>query len=782
MGANTTINSPKEKTIDFSSILREYAKYWWLFIASFVVCGALAGFYLKIKSPTYLVASSILIGDDDAAMSGGAGASKGQGSSIMKSLIGGGNANVDNELVIMGSESLNAQMISVLDINRSYYQKTGFLQKKDLYRTSPVTVDAPEQIFDTLSVTLKFKIEINKSGKANISVKKGMFNTIVEMKDVQLPTAVKTPYGIFTVNKTRYYVPGKELTINAVLSGNIAKSEALSEDMTIKVMSKKADAIYLDVLDTDVKRGRDILNTLMALYNERGLKDKDNQAINTAKFIDERINLIYKNLMGTEAEIESYKKAHKMVDPEIQVKSIIGKQDITQSKLIGMETQYRIVKMIKDFIANPTNKHTIVPFEADSTAASSAIKTYNKLLTDRMRLSGSAKDNNQSLKILDEQIDVMRNTVKKSIDNTLAAIRIQMSQVGSVNAEATDKVNELPTTEREAKNLYREQEIQNELYIFLLQKREENALRLASTTPKGKVVDPAYAMSKPITPKLSIVLMLTLLGGFFIPIIIIQLKKALNTKFNTQDELEAIANSPVIGHIHHNRHNTPLVVKSGKTSSIVELFRYVRNNVQFMLNGKNDKVVLVTSGVSGEGKSFISTNVASSFALLGKKVALVGMDIRSPKLADMLNLKSVPGVTSYLADPEQTIDSVVQHISEVDGLDVLVGGAIPPNPSELLLSNRTAQFIDELRSRYDVIIIDSAPVGMVSDTFSLAKFADATLFVTRANYTKRNMVKFLNKLVETNRLPNVGLIINDTKPSSDNTYGYGYGQTNDNED
>ena len=382
-----TVSTTKDKSVDLSSTLKGYFKYWWLFLASLIVCGALAGFYLKIKSPTYLIASSILIGDDDAAMGGGGGgSSKSPGSSIMKSLIGGGNANVDNELVIMGSESLNAQMISVLGINRSYYQKTGFLQKKDLYRTSPVTVDAPEQIFDTLSLVLKFKIEINKAGKANISVKKGMFSTIANVKDVQLPTAVKTPYGTFTVNKTRYYVPGKDLTINAVISGNIPKSEALSEDMTIKVMSKKADAIYLDVLDTDVKRGRDILNTLMALYNERGLKDKDNQAINTAKFIDERINLIYKNLMGTEAEIESYKKAHKMVDPEIQVKSIIGKQDITQSKLIGMETQYRIVKMIKDFMANPANKHTIVPFEADSTAASSAIKTYNKLLTDRMHL------------------------------------------------------------------------------------------------------------------------------------------------------------------------------------------------------------------------------------------------------------------------------------------------------------------------------------------------------------------------------------------------------------
>ena len=316
--------------------------------------------------------------------------------------------------------------------------------------------------------------------------------------------------------------------------------------------------------------------------------------------------------------------------------------------------------------------------------------------------------------------------------------------------------------------------------VVLLQKREENALKLASTTPKAKIVDKAYASSKPVKPKVPMVLFLALCMAVFIPVTIIYLLHLLNTKFSSQDDLEEISAVPVIGHVHHNRHKEALVVRQGKTSAIVELFRYLRNNVQFMLTGPEAKVVLVTSSTSGEGKSFVSSNLAASFALLeGKKVVLVGMDIRSPKLADMLHLKPLPGVTSYLAKSDMRLDEIVQHMPGNESLDVIVAGAVPPNPSELLLGDRTGKLIAELRERYDYVIIDSAPVAQVSDTFSVAGMADATVYVTRANHTKRSMVKLMNRLVATKRLANVGAIVNDTKPSQDNSYGYGYGKNDD---
>ena len=251
----------------------------------------------------------------------------------------------------------------------------------------------------------------------------------------------------------------------------------------------------------------------------------------------------------------------------------------------------------------------------------------------------------------------------------------------------------------------------------------------------------------------------------------------LTTKFSTQDELEAIAVAPVIGEICHNRHRSSLVVREGKTSSIVELFRLMRNNVQFMLPNENNNVVLLTSSVSGEGKSFVSLNLAASFALLGKKTVLVGMDVRAPKLAEYLSLKPTPGVTSFLSKQDVTLAEITQQCKEVDNLDVIVSGPIPPNPSELLLSKRVKQLFGELREKYDCIIIDSAPMAMVSDTFSLLQFADNVVYVSRANYTKRSYIKYLNGIIERGQVKNVSLVLNDSNPKLSAGYGYGYGSS-----
>ena len=326
------------------------------------------------------------------------------------------------------------------------------------------------------------------------------------------------------------------------------------------------------------------------------------------------------------------------------------------------------------------------------------------------------------------------------------------------------------------RSLYREQGIQNTLYTFLLQKREENALVLAATTPKGKVVDNAYAQSKPVSPNVPVVLLIGLIAGLMLPILLLYLKNLFTTKFSTQDELQDLTKSPVLGEICHNRHRDSLVVKPGKTSSIVELFRLLRNNVQFLMTKKDDKVVLVTSSISGEGKSFISANLASSFALLGKKTALVGMDIRSPQLAKMLDIKDAPGVSNFLSNSDIGFDAIVQQVPDVENLNVIVAGPVPPNPSELLLGDRTSQLFDQLRENFDIIIIDSAPIAMVSDTFSLAKFGDATLFVTRANHTKRRLIKYFNEVVARDQFHNAAVVLNDSNPRLSAGYGYGYGK------
>ena len=763
----------KEPVIDFSAIIQRYKRYWWLFVISLLACVALAVMYLKIARPVYLVQSIVLVDPEDNAKPG----ASSMGSSLLKSMALGGGSRVEDEIVVMGSQQLRMQMVKKLRLNRTYIERKSFFNRVDHYNDSPIEVDAPDALFDTLSTSFQFKIKTDAAGKADVKVKKGRFKTLAEASDVKLPATIKTPYGIFQVKTTSFYKPGKDYNITATVTGNIPKAEALSRVMVAELLRKKANAIDLNTRETNIQRGRDMLNTIIELYNQRGQNEKDQQAINTAKFIDDRLELVYRNLMGSEAEIEAYKRAHNLVDPELQAKSVIGRQDMADQTIINLEARYRIVSMIKDFVADPANKHAFIPFSADSTAASGAISAYNNLIMQRMKLENSALNDNPSMQRLDGQIDAMRANVVNGVNNTLRAIQVQLAKAGSVSGNAAGTMRTIPTTERQTRALYRQQGIQNEIYTFLLQKREENALVLAATTPKGKVVDEPYGKSEPLAPNKPLVFLLALLGAILLPVILLAVKNLFTTKFDSQEQLEAITGLPVIGHIHHNRHDEQLVVKQGRNWSIVELFRYVRNNVQFMMTEADDKVVLVTSSVSGEGKSFVSLNLAAAFAMLGKRVALVGMDIRKPRLAQMTALAEAPGVTAFLAQADTTLDDIVQSLPDVEGMDVMVGGTIPPNPSELLLTKRTQDFFEQLRERYDIIVVDSAPIGMVSDTFSLAKYADVTLGVTRAKYTRRNMVKYFDRMVAEQRLKNVGLIVNDTKPNQDNGYGYGYGDS-----
>ena len=761
----------EEQIIDFSAFIRKYKRWWWLFLLSLIACTSLAFAYLKYAKRVYNVKAVVLVAQEDN--------SAGAGANLLKSMkLMGQGSKVDDEMIVFSSQELCTQVVKQLKLNRSYIEDKGwFKPKKEHYNTSPVEVIAPEEMYDTLS-SIKFKIDVDKQGLADIKVNSGK-HKLANVKGATLPTTVKTDYGVFAVNATKKYKPGKPCHITASLYGNQVRGEILNRQVKVKLATKKSNGINLSIAETNKSRGIDILNKLMELYNERGQQEKDVEAINTAKFIDERLALIYKGLTSSEADIEAYKRANKMVDPELQVKTSVARQEMADQAIIKLETNKQLLGMVKDFISNPANKHSYIPFEVDSSAASGSIKAYNNLLMKRQELAQSAKDDNMAIKQIDEQIETMHANVLKGLNSSIRGLDVQLNKARSQSNLSAGDLGKVPTQEREARELYRQQGIQNTLYTFLLQKREENSLVLAATTPKGKIVDHAYAQNTPISPNFMVTLAMALMAGLMLPLLLVYLKDLFTTKFSNQEELEEISQVPFIGHIHHNRHNTPLVVKDGKTSSIVELFRYVRNNLQFLLNKEDDKVILVTSSVSGEGKSFISANIASSFALLGKRVALVGMDIRSPKLATMLNLNEMPGITSYLSRSDVSLDQIAQPCKEVEGMDVFVGGAIPPNPSELLLGDRVKDLFRDLREQYDVIIVDSAPVAMVSDSFALDKYSNATVYVTRANYTKRSLIKFMNRIAANKQLKNMCVVLNDTKPSSDNTYGNGYGKTKD---
>lgn len=751
--------APKE-SLGSSNFLHTAIRHWWLFALSFIFCFGILFLYLRKTLPSYIVSSTVLV-DDQSLSFAGIGNSK--GNSMLKNMIGGGDVNVFNEIEILASENLAAKTVDALDINCRYYEKTGFLKKQDHYGTSPIIVEAPKELFDTLSVTLPFKIKVYADGKTDITVKKGMFSNYAELKGVELPATVKTPFGLFVVKPTQYFTPKHEYSITASVAGNIPAALELQKDMTVDLKAKKTDIVYMDVMDNDVKRGRDILNTLVRLYNERGMKESDTQGMTTARFIDERLSLIYKNLMGSEAEIEAYKKAHNLIDPVAQAKTTIIKGETSESAIIALETQYRIASMIKGFITDPANKHSLIPFESDSLSAK-MVRTYNALITQRQHLETSAKADNPALVQLDQQLNAMRENMLGSVNNALGAMRIKIDKAKDVQGESKGDMSQFASTERETRNLYRNQAIQNELYIFLLQKREENALKMAAAQPKGKLVDEAYAASEPVKPKKPLLAFVALMMTFAIPFFILYVKKMLKNKIGSQDELEAITPAHLLGQIYHAREDELQVIADTNTKN-AELFRYLRGNMQFVLPESTDKVVLVTSAVAAEGKSYIAANVASSLALMGKKVALVELNLRKPSLGEMFGIIASKGMSDYLSNGEVSLHDIVS--TTADGLDVYVAGTVPPNPSELLQGSRAAQLMEQLREQYDYVVVDSASLATASDTFSLTNQADATVVVLRANSTKQAYVKWINRLMAEGKLSNVGFVLNGVKNSDD---------------
>ena len=751
--------APKE-SLGSSNFLHTAIRHWWLFALSFIFCFGILFLYLRKTLPSYIVSSTVLVDDQSLSF---AGIGNPKGNSMLKSVMGGGDVNVFNEIEILASENLAAKTVDALDINCRYYEKTGFLKKQDHYGTSPIIVEAPKELFDTLSVTLPFKIKVYADGKTDITVKKGMFSNYAELKGVELPATVKTPFGLFVVKPTQYFTPKHEYSITASVAGNIPAALELQKDMTVDLKAKKTDIVYMDVMDNDVKRGRDILNTLVRLYNERGMKESDTQGMTTARFIDERLSLIYKNLMGSEAEIEAYKKAHNLIDPVAQAKTTIIKGETSESAIIALETQYRIASMIKGFITDPANKHSLIPFESDSLSAK-MVRSYNALITQRQHLETSAKADNPALVQLDQQLNAMRENMLGSVNNALGAMRIKIDRAKDLQGESKGDMSQFASTERETRNLYRNQAIQNELYIFLLQKREENALKMAAAQPKGKLVDEAYAASEPVKPKKPLLAFVALIMTFALPFCILYVKKLLKNKIGSQDELEAITPAHLLGQIYHAREDELQVIADTNTKN-AELFRYLRGNVQFVLPESTDKVVLVTSAVAAEGKSYIAANVASSLALMGKKVALVELNLRKPSLGEMFGIIASKGMSDYLSNGEVSLHDIVS--TTADGLDVYVAGTVPPNPSELLQGSRAAQLMEQLREQYDYVVVDSASLATASDTFSLTSQADATVVVLRANSTKQAYVKWINRLMAEGKLSNVGFVLNGVKNSDD---------------
>jgi capsular exopolysaccharide synthesis family protein len=557
-----------------------------------------------------------------------------------------------------------------------------------------------------------------------------------------------------------------------------AAAEDLDENITAAIANKKTHVIELTYPTDDTEFGKRLLNTVMRKYDERVILNKNQQGSKTLEFLDNRIAELSEALAGVETGLQKFKESNNLVDIEADAQYNLTMKGELSKQLLAAESQLEIARIARDFLATPGNEYSMIPYsstDVSSTGVNALIGSYNELAVKRLQLATNAKEGNYQVKAIEKQLDAMRGNIAVSLAKSYENSQTVVNELRSKMSSTQSSLGSLPMQERQLVDIKRNQTIKQELYLFLLEKREETAVLLSNAVSKGVVVDPSFVPSEPISMSKKKMLALAFIVGLFLPIIFLYTRKLLRGKPELRTEIENQVYAPILGEISTSRAGKTLVVTPNSISSTAELFKLIRTNLQFVLKDRSNKVVMVTSTQSGEGKSFISINTAAAFALMGKRVLLVGLDIRKPMLAHYLGLPNADrGMTSYLSDESITLSDLTQKVREVENLDVVVAGIIPPNPSELLLDPRLQRFFQEARERYDYIVVDSAPVGMVSDSLSVAEFADATIYVTRIGVTTFRDIQYINTLCEEKRLPKINVVVNGTKSAQ--TYGYGYGR------
>lgn len=761
----------KSDVIDISAQIQQYISKWYLFVISVVVCGVLALGVAMIKRPVYSVTANVLIDEGDS-------------DPLSNMALGGifsGSNYVDDEIFVISSHSLYVSVAKELGLDRIRYDKPMPLRSIPMYKDYPIDVITPAEFADTTKISLTFKVKVNDKGRAKIKVKGPHRATLANLSNVTLPAHIKTIYGDFTVITTPFYVPGESYKNNIVVRGYDVAAEGLNEKVSSMIANKKTHVIEISYPTPDVEFGKRLVNTIMAKYDERVIANRNQQSVKTVNFLDNRIAEIAKDLSGVESGLQNFKESNKMVDIKADTEYNLTVKGEMTKQLYAAETQLAIARMANDFINTPGNEYALIPFTAadeSNAVVNATIASYNQIAMKRLHLLNNAKEDNVQVKAVEKQLDAMRANLLKSLASNVTTSEALVRDLRKKVGETENTLSGVPGHERTIMNMQREQYLKAHLYMYLMEKREATSVMLSNAVSKGVVVDPAFVSSQPISLSKFKIIAIGLLLGLIFPIIYLFARKAIGGRPESRAEAENHIDAPVLGEISTSRANRSLVVTSTSNSSTVELFKLVRTNLQFLLKSKESKVVMVTSSQSGEGKSFISINIASSFALLGKKVLLVGLDIRKPMLARYLDLpESHPGLTKYLSMPDTTFESLVQKVKEVPGLDVVTAGIIPPNPAELLLDPRLEQFFKTAREKYDYIIVDSAPVGIVSDSLSVADFADASVYVVRLGVTHFRDINFLNTLYQEKRLPHLSVVINGTK--SVRGYGYGYGSVED---
>ena len=772
----------KEENIDIKELLFKYVIHWPWFVGAVVACLIAAWIYLYMSTPVYNISATVLIKDDK--KGGSAGMLSGLESLGLDGMIS-PSQNIDNEIEVLRSKTIVKEVVENLGLYISYTDEDEF-PSKNMYKTSPVQVSLTPQEADLLEEPMIVEMTLQPQGSIDVNVEIGddEYQKHFEKLPAVFPTHkgtlafFQTPDSILPSKKASEEIVGVERTvrnITATINKPLAVAKGYCGNMTIEPTSKTTSVAVISLKNSNVQRGKDFINKLLEMYNINTNNDKNEVAQKTAEFINERIGIISKELGSTEKDLESFKRGAGITDLTSDAQIALTGSAEYEKKRVENQTQINLLQDLQKYMQNEGYEVLPSNIGLQDVNLSAAINRYNDVLVERKRLLRTSTENNPTIINLDTSIHAMKENVQVSLDRVLRGLFITKADLDREANRYSRRISEAPGQEREFVSIARQQEIKAGLYLMLLQKREENAITLAATANNAKIIDDAIADEAPVSPKGKMIYLVALVLGVGIPVGVIYMLELTKFKIEGRADVEKLTSVPIIGDIPlTDEKQGAIAVFENQNNLMSETFRNIRTNLQFML--ENDKkVILVTSTVSGEGKSFISANLAISLSLLGKKVVIVGLDIRKPGLNKVFNIpRKGVGITQYLANPEKNLMDLVQLSDVSKNLYILPGGSVPPNPTELLARDGLDKAIEMLKKNFDYVILDTAPVGMVTDTLLIGRVADLSVYVCRADYTHKNEYTLINELAENNKLPNLCTVINglDLKRRK---YGYYYG-------
>jgi len=782
-----------EKPIDFLGIFIKYFSYWKWFVATIAVCIALAIVYLKFTLPAYESTTSILLKDDQ----------KGGGTAEINAFKEMGlftqKNNVDNELEVLKTSTLVEHAVRELGIYTTYTQigtlpwinklaanigntTLGTYAQKILYGNEcPILVRLPDTVLTDMTGAIGFRVLVRPYGEYEFS---GTYmDKPYTVKASISDHHVTLPFGKINIERGKFR-PAEDMLIDVVLQNPIGKAAEILGQMKMELTSKTTSVVNISLKSANVKQGKDFLNKLIEVYNREDMDDQAAMATRTAQFIDDRLQTLTRELGTVESQVETYKQVQGITDIKSQSDMFIQQTgDFTQKRL-DVETQLAIVSDLDDYMHKKENRFQLLPASTGikSEGLNELINNFNKLLLQRNRLSRIASSNNQAMIDLTNQIESMFSTVQSSVRNEKNNLKIAERDLLSKNSENSARIRAIPRQEREYTEIKRQQGVKEALFLFLLQKKEEKYLNGAVVEPIAKMIDNVRSGGDPVSPKRSMILMFSLVIGLIIPVTGIKIRDLLRYQIESKEELEELSIIPVLGEIPQTDPTGNLIIKENNTDSFTELVRLLRTNLLFVMDSTDKKVINVVSSISGEGKTFVAINLAMSLAILDKKVLVIGLDVRKPKLAEYIGMGNKVGITLYLSG-HMAKEKLILPSGLHPNLSVILAGPIPPNPNELLAKPELDKLIAELRDQYDYIVIDTAPVGVVSDSFSLNRFADLNLYVVRADYTPKKNIEDATNLYKHKKLNNLYFVLNAADKQKSNyrygngkKYGYGYGK------